>query len=221
LAELQTKWLIMSCAPFALCFFPQICRTRHISRITCVWWTKLLLVIVMLAGRFIWLYYERVPSVLWRCSLGSRKGFRPVKKLSGGLLAWLSVWNEVQTQLMAQLMPLQDVSCFTKTQIGFTFLVPAYPGSPRQWAVKQVCVCVCACACACVCACVCVNCCNKGKDVAAKCHTDCWSCVAFAATSFSLLQQFLLLQQLCTVGHAFLQRDAMLCLSVCHKLVFC
>ena len=45
---------------------------------------------------------------------------------------------------MAQLMPLQlTVSCFSKIQIGFTFLVPAYPGSPGKRAVKRVCVCVC------------------------------------------------------------------------------
>ena len=45
---------------------------------------------------------------------------------------------------VAQLMPLQlTVSCSSKIQIGFTFLVPAYPGSPGQWAVKWVCVCVC------------------------------------------------------------------------------
>ena len=32
---------------------------------------------------------------------------------------------------MAQLMPLPlTVSCFSKIQIGFTFLVPADPGSP-------------------------------------------------------------------------------------------
>jgi len=37
------------------------------------------------------------PSVLWHCWLGGRKGIRPVKKLSGGVLAWLSVWSEVQT----------------------------------------------------------------------------------------------------------------------------
>jgi len=29
--------------------------------------------------------------------LGSRKGIRPVKKLGDGVLAWLSVWSEVQT----------------------------------------------------------------------------------------------------------------------------
>ena len=45
---------------------------------------------------------------------------------------------------MAQLMPLPlTVSCFSKIQIGFTFLVPAHLGSPGQRAVKQVCVCVC------------------------------------------------------------------------------
>ena len=40
-----------------------------------------------------------MPSVLWRCWLGGMKGIRPVKKLSGGLLAWLSVWSEVQTYI--------------------------------------------------------------------------------------------------------------------------
>jgi len=39
-------------------------------------------------------------------------------------------------------MPLPlTVSCFSKIQIGFTFLVPAHPGSPGQRAVKRVCVC--------------------------------------------------------------------------------
>jgi len=42
---------------------------------------------------------------------------------------------------MAQLMPLPlTVSCFSKIQIGFTLLVPAYPGSPGKGAVKWVCV---------------------------------------------------------------------------------
>jgi len=43
---------------------------------------------------------------------------------------------------MAQLMPLPlSVSCFSKIQIGFTFLVPAHLGSPGKRAVKRVCVC--------------------------------------------------------------------------------
>ena len=42
---------------------------------------------------------------------------------------------------MAQLMPLPlTVSCFSKIQIGFIFLVPAHLGSPGQRAVKRVCV---------------------------------------------------------------------------------
>ena len=43
---------------------------------------------------------------------------------------------------LAQLMPLPlTVSCFSKIQIGFAFLVPAHLGSPGKMAVKQVCVC--------------------------------------------------------------------------------
>ena len=42
---------------------------------------------------------------------------------------------------MAQLMPLPlTVSCSSKIQIGFTFLVPAHLGSPGKRAVKRVCV---------------------------------------------------------------------------------
>jgi len=43
----------------------------------------------------------------------------------------------------AQLMSLPlTVSCSSKIQIGFTFLVPAHLGSPGKRAVKCVCVCV-------------------------------------------------------------------------------
>ena len=55
-----------------------------------------------------------------------------IQSIGGGVLAWLSVWSEVQT-----------VSCFSKIQIDVTFLVLAHPGSPRQMAIKWVCVCVC------------------------------------------------------------------------------
>jgi len=44
------------------------------------------------------------------------------KNLSVGVLALLSVWSEVQTCIMAQLMPLPlAVSCFSKIQIGLPF----------------------------------------------------------------------------------------------------
>jgi len=84
-----------------------------------------------------------LPSVLWRCWLGGRKGIRPVK-----IFEWCStgmvICLERDADLhMAQLMPLPlSVSCFSKIQIGFTFLVLAHPGSPGKRAVKLVCVCV-------------------------------------------------------------------------------
>jgi len=59
------------------------------------------------------------------------------------------IWLERDADLhMAQLMSLPlTVSCFTKIQIGFTFLVTAHPGSSGKGAVKRVCVCVCVCVC--------------------------------------------------------------------------
>jgi len=40
---------------------------------------------------------------------------------------------------MAQLMPLLlTISCFSKIQVGFTFLVQAHLGSPGQKVVKRM-----------------------------------------------------------------------------------
>ena len=45
---------------------------------------------------------------------------------------------------VAQLMSLPlTVSCFSEIQIGFTFLLPAHPGSPGKRAVKWLCVLLC------------------------------------------------------------------------------
>jgi len=70
--------------------------------------------------------------------VGRQEGHPACKKQSGGVMAWLSVWSEMQTCIiMAQLMPLPlTVSCFTKIQIGFTFLAPAHPGSPGKGPLK-------------------------------------------------------------------------------------
>ena len=80
------------------------------------------------------------PSVLWCCWLGGRKGIRPVKNWVVGAGVVICLERDADLH-MAQLMPLPlTVSCFSKIQIGFTFLVPAHPRSPGQRAVKQVCV---------------------------------------------------------------------------------
>ena len=92
--------------------------------------------------------FTGVPSVLWRCWLGGRKGIRPVKKLEWWGTGMVSCLEWDANLHMAQLMPLPlTVSYFSKIQIGFTFLVPAHLGSPGKRAVKRVCVCVCVCVC--------------------------------------------------------------------------
>ena len=75
--------------------------------------------------------------------VGRQEGHPTCKKLSGGVLVSLSVWSDLH---MAQLMPLPlTVSCSSKIQTGFTFLLPADPGGPGQGAVKRVCVCAAGC----------------------------------------------------------------------------
>jgi len=67
--------------------------------------------------------------------VGWQEGHPAWKKLSGGMLAWLCLGQGADLH-MAQLMPL--------IQTGFTFLVPAHPGSTGkiQHGRKMV-VCVC------------------------------------------------------------------------------
>jgi len=68
--------------------------------------------------------------------LGGRKGIWPVKNewWGVGMVVCLERGADLH---MAQLMPLPlTVSCFRKIQIGFAFLVPAYPGCPGKEAVK-------------------------------------------------------------------------------------
>jgi len=65
--------------------------------------------------------------------VGRQEGHPACKKLSSEVLAWLSVWSKVRDLHIAQLMPLPPtVSCSSKIQIGFPFLVPAHLGSFGQ-----------------------------------------------------------------------------------------
>jgi len=62
--------------------------------------------------------------------VGWQEGHPAGEKLNGGVLICLERGADLH---MAQLMPLPlTVSCFSKIQIGFTFLVPAYPGWSRK-----------------------------------------------------------------------------------------
>ena len=75
--------------------------------------------------------------------VGRQEGHVACKKLEqwgAGVVICLEQGADLH---IAQLKPLPlTVSCLSKIQIGFSFLVPAHPGSPRQRTVKRVCVCV-------------------------------------------------------------------------------
>ena len=67
--------------------------------------------------------------MLWRCWLGSRKGIRPVENWVVG--CWSGYLSGARCRLAyGPVMPLPlTASCFSKIQIGFTFLVLAHPGT--------------------------------------------------------------------------------------------
>ena len=75
--------------------------------------------------------------------VGRQEGHLACKKLDwwgAGVVICLERGADLH---MAQLMPLPlTVSCFSKIQIRFTFLVPAHPGSPGKRAIKCARVCV-------------------------------------------------------------------------------
>jgi len=59
--------------------------------------------------------------------LGGIKGIRPEKTEWWGAVVVISLQRGADLHT-AQLMPLPLVSCLSKIQIGFTFLVPAHLG---------------------------------------------------------------------------------------------
>ena len=75
--------------------------------------------------------------------VGRQEGHPACKKLEwwgAGVVICLERGADLH---IVQLMPLPlTISCFSKIQIGFTFLIPAHLGSPGKRAVKWVCVCV-------------------------------------------------------------------------------
>jgi len=70
-------------------------------------------------------------------SVGRQEGHPACKKTEWWGAGMVICLEQVAHLHMAQLMPLPlTVSCFSKIQIGFTFLLLADPGSPRKRAVK-------------------------------------------------------------------------------------
>jgi len=72
--------------------------------------------------------------------VGQQEEHQPIKNLSDEVLAWLSVWSEVQmtcilTHGSADATVISP-SLLPQNPEWFVLLVPAQPGSPEQRAVK-------------------------------------------------------------------------------------
>ena len=83
-------------------------------------------------------YLFFMPSVLWRCWLGGRKGIQPVKTewWGAGVVICLEQGADLH---MAQLMPLPlTVSCFSKSRLVLPFWYRLTRVIPGQRAVKHV-----------------------------------------------------------------------------------
>jgi len=92
------------------------------------------------AGQLLMCFSEKcwlMPSALLAFSalsllVGRQEGHPACKKLSGGVLAWLSVWSKTQTCIWPSWCHCYSLSLAS---------VPADPGSPGKRAAKWVCVC--------------------------------------------------------------------------------
>jgi len=80
-----------------------------------------------------------VPSVLWHCRLGGRKGIWPVK--NGGWWRWALISPDGVAPSWTVCLPLLIFPCTLKSR--GSLLAPAHPGGPGKRAVKRLCVYVC------------------------------------------------------------------------------
>ena len=88
-----------------------------------------------------------LPSVLWHCWLGGRKGVRPVKTewWPGRVLAWLFVWSEVQTFVWPSWCHCHSLSL---ASVKSTLVLPFWYWMTRVVLDKGLlngCVCLCVC----------------------------------------------------------------------------
>ena len=92
----------------------------------------------------VWYYFLSDSSSALTLLVGRQEGHPACKKLSGGVLAWLSAWSEVQICIWPSWYHCHSLSLASvKSRLVFTFLVLAHLGSPGKRAVKRVWVCVC------------------------------------------------------------------------------
>ena len=89
-------------------------------------------------------YRPYVPSVLWRCWLGGRKGIRPVKKY-GVMRCWHDCLSGVRCKWFAYGSADATATPSSLASAKSRMVYPSGTGLPRlSWkkAVKRLCVCV-------------------------------------------------------------------------------
>jgi len=88
--------------------------------------------------KFVYTVVCCMPSVLWRCWFGGRKGIRPVKKMGdGGGGHWLLVRMEWRPSRWSVCLPLLIFPCTINSRSSLLAL--AHPGGPGKRAVKRLC----------------------------------------------------------------------------------
>ena len=144
---------VYSQQPFHACVGWSVVMLLLWCQCICVWLLEWIIYVVYITHRFksyfrlVFVFYFLYISLAFSALtllVGRQEGHPACKKLEWWGTGMVICLERDAGLHMAQLMPLPlTVSCFSKIQIGFTFLVLAYPGSPGKTAVKWVCVCVC------------------------------------------------------------------------------
>jgi len=82
-------------------------------------------------------WFKDFSASRWRCWLGGRKGIRPVKNWV--VECWRGYLSGARRKLAYGPADATATHCLllSKIQTGFTFLVPADPGSPGQRAISS------------------------------------------------------------------------------------
>jgi len=98
---------------------------------------------IMLKVSFCFVYWLLNDSYCLQCfatCLSIRNSIPPVKKLTDKMMAWLSVWSEVQMIcIWSSWCPCHPIIfCFIKVQVSLAFLMLAYPGCGGKEGIKQV-----------------------------------------------------------------------------------
>ena len=124
-----------------------VCNCRTAGQVTTVYSVEMGLPVRYLAGPssvMVQGLFDNLAFSALTLLVGRQEGHPACKKLSGGVLAWFSVWSEVQTCIWSSCCHCHSLSLASvKSRLVLPFWYRLTRGSPGQRAVKRVCVCVC------------------------------------------------------------------------------